>query len=62
MQALASKSAQKIQLSGELDQVFDLYQQRMDKKTSGASLLPVVGDLYKVSGDTPDVSDDEGAS
>ena len=58
--ALASKSAQKIQLSGELDSVFDLYQQRMDKKKSGASLLPVIGDLYKVSGDTLDLSDEEG--
>jgi hypothetical protein len=47
-------------LSGELDSVFDLYQQRMDKKKSGASLLPVIGDLYKVSGDTLDLSDEEG--
>ena len=60
--ALASKSAQKIHLSGELDQVFDLYQQRMDKKRSGASLLPVIGDLHKVSGDTLNLSDDEEAS
>ena len=59
---LAEKSKEKTQFSFDLDQVFDMYQTRIDKRAAGASNLPVVADLSQLSGDTLNLSDDEEAS